>query len=239
MFGPDGYLYMAPGDGAFSQNAQNTNTLLGKVLRIDVTDEITYSVPASNPFTQTVNYRPEIWAYGLRNPWRFSFDMETGEFYIADVGQEQWEEVNRQPAGSSGQNYGWRCYEGNHTFNTSGCPISTTLTFPITEYSHALGSAIAGGYVYRGAEYPSLDGYYFFADNGSRRFWAINTANNEVTALGQMLSPGANPSTFGQDPEGEMYVADLSSGNIYKLKGPLPPPPVQTPSFLPLLRLDE
>ncbi len=236
-FGPDGYLYLAPGDGANGNNALTVTTLLGKVLRIDVTDVATYTVPASNPYTQTVGAKPEIWARGFRNPWRFSFDSLTGDLYIGDVGQNDWEEISRQPAASAGgEHYGWPCYEGTQPFNNSGCPPVNTLTMPVFDYNHQPGdnAAVTGGYVYRGVEYPALNGYYFFADYGSRRFWALNTATNAVTELGQMLVLGSNPSTFGQDPAGSVYVADNNFGIIYKLTGPLPLP-VQTPSFLPML----
>jgi len=237
-FGPDGYLYLAPGDGADSNNAQLLNTLLGKVLRINVGGAFTstYTIPAGNPYTQTAGAKPEIWALGLRNPWRFSFDQLTGEMYLADVGQESYEEVNRRPAASpGGENYGWPCYEGLHEINP-GCPMTSTMIVPIYEYNHGDddGVAVTGGFVYRGGAYPSLNGFYFFADYGSRQFYAINTANNVPVDLGQMLTGGANPSSFGQDPQGELYVADLNSGKIYKLTGP-PPQPMQTPSFIPLI----
>ena len=231
-FGPDGFLYMAPGDGAFSPNAQTLTNLLGKVLRLDVSTAVTYTIPASNPFTQTAGAKPEIWSYGLRNPWRFSFDQATGELYVADVGQNAWEEVNRRPAGSAGgENYGWPCYEGNHAYNTLGCPAANTLTMPIFEYEHDPHVAVTGGYVYRGAAHPALNGYYFLADYGSSYFWAINTSNNAAVPLGSMLGESANPSSFGQDPAGEVYVSDFNSGTIYVLTGPPPLPPV---AYLPL-----
>jgi glucose/arabinose dehydrogenase len=244
-FGPDGYLYLAPGDGggsndncvnnpAYDNDAQRLNSLLGKMLRIDVTGQVSYSVPAGNPFTQTVNARPEIWAWGLRNAWRFSFDRLTGDLYIGDVGQNQYEEANFQPASSSGgENYGWRCREGQH--NHLQCGTAGPYVDPIFEYDHNDGGAITGGYVYRGAEHPALDGYYFVADYVSGRFWAWRGCDSSLTSLGQLLG-GANPSTFGEDPQGELYVADLNGG-VYRLTGPEAPAPmpIETPIFLPLI----
>jgi glucose/arabinose dehydrogenase len=235
-FGPDAYLYLAPGDGGggddTSNNAQNLEQLLGKILRLSVSEVATYTVPATNPFTQTVNARPEIWAWGLRNPWRFSFDRATGDLYIGDVGQNDWEEIDRQPAASSGgENYGWRCFEGAHNFNQSaGCP--GPYVSPVAEYNHDDGDqAVTAGYVYRGTEFPSLVGYFLYADYVSGNFWAMHTGSLAVTPLGHL---SGNPTSFGQDPAGELYVAD-HNGIIYRVVGPAPPPPVQTPYWLPVL----
>jgi glucose/arabinose dehydrogenase len=245
-FGPDGYLYIAPGDGGggdddnnglpvLDNDAQRLNSLLGKVLRINVTGVPTYTIPASNPFTQTAGARPEIWAWGLRNPWRFSFDSATGDMFIGDVGQGSFEEIDRQTAGSTGgENYGWRCYEGFEEHVTEDCDLNDPFVPPVFAYGRTLGSVVTGGFVYRGSAYPSLVGYYFFADYGSGRFWALNTANNAVTLLGP-LTDVANPSTFGQNAHGEIYVADLSGGDIYRLTGPQGPIPLQTPVWLPLV----
>jgi len=234
-FGPDGYLYLGTGDGGSGgdppNNAQNLNSRLGKILRLNVTGVPTYTVPATNPFTQTVGAKPEIWARGLRNPWRFSFDRSTHELYIGDVGQDEWEEIDRQPASShGGENYGWRCYEGAHVFNLSGgCPGPFVL--PVAEYSHTAGDqAVTGGYVYRGSAYPALRGYYLYADYVSGRFWAMQTTTCEVTPLGHLAG---NPTSFGQDAAGELYVAD-QNGTIYRVVGPAPSP-LQTPIWLPLL----
>jgi glucose/arabinose dehydrogenase len=205
------------------------------VLRLDVTGVPTYTIPASNPFTQTAGALPEIWAWGLRNPWRFSFDAETGDLWIGDVGQGAYEEVSRQPFTSTGgENYGWRCYEGLHLHRP--CGTTGPYAMPVFEYNHLEGSAITGGYVYRGSDYPALDGYYFVADFGSGKFWAIASGTNQATALGQ-LKAGINPSAFGEDAQGELYVADFSVGDIYRLVGPdlPPPPPLQTPMWLPLI----
>jgi glucose/arabinose dehydrogenase len=234
-FGPDGYLYLGPGDGGgggdTSNNAQNLAMRLGKILRINVSGVATYTVPATNPFTQTVGARPEIWALGLRNPWRFSFDRVTGDLYIGDVGQSGWEEIDHQPAAShGGENYGWRCYEGTHPYNQSaGCP--GPYVSPVAEYSHDDGDgAITAGYVYRGSAYPALNGYFLYADFVSGRFWALQTTNCVSTALGHLAE---SPTSFGQDAAGELYVADLN-GSIYRIVGHAPVP-VQTPVWLPLL----
>ena len=223
-FGPDGYLYLAPGDGGIRVYGQWTDRLLGKVLRLDVSGQPTYTVPASNPFTQTVGIMPEIWAIGLRNPWRFGFDQRTGDLYIGDVGEGDWEEIDRQPASSpGGENYGWGCYEGTHVLHLdNNCPVLADTTLPVYEYDHSIGHAVISGYVYRGQAYPFLEGYYFFADFVTRRFFAYNTTTHHVIELGQMFGPGFMPVTFGQDALGEMYLADWGSGNIYKLVGVAP-----------------
>lgn len=243
-FGPDGNLYIAPGDGGggdddyggapqLDNDAQRLDSLLGKLLRLNVTGAPTYTVPATNPFTQTVGARPEIWAWGLRNPWRFSFDMATGDMYIGDVGQSAFEEIDRQPGGSAGgENYGWRCYEGFQEHITDGCDLAgDPYVPPIYAYGRSQGSSVTGGYVYRGNTFPSLAGYYFFADYGSGRFWAMHTGTLDVTPLDQLIGPGSNPSTFGQNPQGEIYVADFE-GEIYHLQGPVA---LQTPVWLPLV----
>jgi glucose/arabinose dehydrogenase len=246
-FGPDGYLYAAPGDGGSSgdppDNAQHKNVLLGKMLRLNVTGVPTYTIPADNPFTQTIGARPEIWAYGLRNPFRFSFDRYTGELYIADVGQDSYEEVDYQPPEAGGRNYGWHCYEGFHDFNPGDCAGVHGLIQPVAEYAHSgpnpdqIGNVIIGGYVYRGTQYPSLQGLYFYADNGDGNVWAMQTCSWQVTALGSLLNA---PSSFGQDPSGQIYVATLGDGMIHKLVGPTlsaPLAPASLPHhlFLPLV----
>ncbi|MCC7362649.1 MAG: PQQ-dependent sugar dehydrogenase [Anaerolineales bacterium] len=220
-FGPDGYLYMAPGDGGIRVYGQWTDRLLGKMLRLDVSGQPTYTVPATNPFTQTAGVLPEIWAIGLRNPWRFSFDQLTGDLYIGDVGEGSWEEVDRQPAASpGGENFGWGCYEGTHVMHLDlNCPDLADTTLPFYEYDRSVGHSVIGGYVYRGAAYSYLQGYYFFADFISRRFFAYNTTTHNVLNLGQFFGLGWMPVTFGQDAAGEMYVADWVSGTVYKLVG--------------------
>src|SRR5690606_21188454 len=163
-FGPDGYLWIGMGDGGSAgdpnNNGQNKNSLLGKMLRIDVSGE-SYTSPSDNPFVGT-DGADEIWSYGLRNPWKFSFDRETGDVWIADVGQNAVEEINRQPSITEGINYGWRCYEGNSPYQTSGCAAQETMTFPVATYNHPGGRcSVTGGFVYRGENYPNLSGKYF------------------------------------------------------------------------------
>jgi glucose/arabinose dehydrogenase len=243
QFGPDGFLYLGPGDGGSggdpSNNAQHKDRLLGKLLRLNVTGVPTYTIPASNPFTQTVGARAEVWAFGLRNPFRFSFDRATGELYIGDVGQDLYEEVDYQPAGAGGRNYGWHCYEGFHDYHPSDCVGVTNIISPVTEYQHNAqgGDAIIGGFVYRGSQYPTLDGYYFYTDNGSGNMWAMRTCSWQVTALGSMVN---SPSSFGQDAAGELYIAGLD-GVIHKLVGPTtlasrPAPVLNMQLFLPLVQ---
>src|SRR5207237_2403723 len=181
MFGPDGFLYIGIGDGGSEgdpQNrAQDPTSLLGKLLRIDVEGTTNgYIVPASNPFVGNPSYRPEIWALGLRNPWRFSFDRLTGDLYIGDVGETLWEEIDFQPASScGGENYGWRIKEGNHDFNvpSAGGYDTNSLTPPIAEYGHSLGISVIGGFVYRGPGNSRMQGMYFYADFGSGRIWGL------------------------------------------------------------------
>jgi glucose/arabinose dehydrogenase len=222
-FGPDGYLYIATGDGGSAgdpeNRAQNMTSLLGKMLRIDV-DGVPYQIPPDNPFVDTPDARDEIWSSGMRNPWRFSFDRETGDLWIADVGQNEYEEVNFEPAESNGGlNYGWRCYEGNHEYDTDGCQDQEAYTFPVHEYSHSEtgGCSVTGGFVYRGEEYPNMQGHYFFADYCNDKIWTLydDNGNWETTFQGQFS--GNNFATFGEDASGELYVAGLSTGTIYKI----------------------
>jgi uncharacterized repeat protein (TIGR01451 family) len=234
-FGPDGYLYLGMGDGgngddvgdghAPEGNGQAPGTLLGKMLRINVRGVPTYTIPPTNPFTQTAGYRPEIWSLGWRNPWRFSFDRGTGDMYVGDVGQNCWEEISYEPAGSpGGKNYGWRHEEGFRQFvpgGASNCnrPASTliTTTKPITAYSHSFGSAVTGGYVYRGQQYPWMRGVYFYSDSGSGRIWAIQQISPGVWAGSQKIGPSYNVTAFGEDEQGELYVTAYGQGGIYKL----------------------
>jgi glucose/arabinose dehydrogenase len=222
VFGPDGYLYIGLGDGGSGgdpgNRAQNPAELLGKILRIDVDHGNPYSVPESNPFYDSDTARKEIWALGLRNPWRFSFDRKTGDLWIADVGQNIWEEIDFQPAGShGGENYGWRCYEGDRPFNLDSCDMSDTLTFPVYEYAHGDECSVTGGFVYRGDSLSSYYGKYFFADYCSDRIWTLHhdTTGWISEDFGQFGSNGF--STFGEDVKGELYVAGHSSGIIYRI----------------------
>ncbi len=217
VFGPDGYLYMGLGDGGSqgdpNGNGQNKNVLLGKILRIDVDHGDPYSIPANNPFANGGG-KPEIWEYGLRNPWRFSFDIPTGNLYIADVGQDTWEEVDVVSATAGGLNFGWNYYEGMHPY-AGQPPAGVNFTFPVTEYSHAEGGcAIIGGYVYRGAM-KEWQGVYFYGDDCSGKIWGLIHSNNGWQS--QLLyETGANITTFGQDSSGEIYFADRR-GTIYRL----------------------
>ncbi len=213
-FGPDGYLYVALGDGGSGGdpqgNGQNPRTLLGSILRLDVNTETGYAVPPDNPFAGSDAGRPEIWAYGFRNPWRFSFDRETGDLYIADVGQNEWEEVNFQPADSpGGENYGWNAYEGTHVY--SGQQPSSEVVMPIAEYSHSTGGcSITGGYVYRGAAIPELRGTYFYGDWCSGTVWAATPDGSGNWNASPALESGRPISSFGEDEAGELYLVDYS-----------------------------
>lgn len=217
-FAPDGNLWIVTGDGGSggdpNNNGQNKNSLLGKMLRIDVNSTATYNIPTGNPFVG-IDGADEVWSYGLRNAWKFSFDLTTGNALIADVGQGAIEEINKMPIATTALNYGWRCYEGNNTYNTSGCAASSTMTFPVAVYDHSGGKcSITGGYVYRGTASPSLQGKYFFADYCSQQIGTLDT-NNLIT-WSSALS-GNNFSTFGEDNLKELYVAAVNNGKIYKI----------------------
>jgi glucose/arabinose dehydrogenase len=227
LFGRDGYLYIGAGDGGFigdpDNRAQNLSEWLGKILRIDVDGAFPYAIPPDNPFVGVPGARPEIWAYGVRNPWRFSFDRLTNDFYMADVGQWTWEEVNFRPAASAGgENYGWHRMEGTHCYDpATGCE-SPDLTLPILEYQHTAGRcAVAGGFVYRGARFPRLQGRYFYADWCTGEIWAARRVGG-TWASTVVLDSALNPTTFGQDAAGELYIGDDNSGRIYALVDPRP-----------------
>jgi len=229
QFGPDGYLYIGTGDGGGQGdqhgtigNGQNLNVLLGKLLRIDVNRE-PYAIPSSNPFANRPGARPEIWAWGLRNPWRFSFDRAAGDLYIADVGQDTYEEVDFQPAASSGgENYGWRLMEGKHCFDPrTGCNQSG-LTLPVLEYNHQSGCSITGGYVYRGSKYPWLDGLYLFADYCTGITWSAERNASGAWEMTERMRASFQVSSFGQDRAGELYLLGHNSGTIYRLVSTLP-----------------
>ncbi|MCM2316645.1 MAG: PQQ-dependent sugar dehydrogenase, partial [Thermoanaerobaculia bacterium] len=210
QFGPDGYLYIGTGDGGAGgdpdDRAQNAGDLLGKMLRIDVDGAAPYAIPPTNPFIGTG--RPEIWAIGLRNPWRFSFDLKTGDLFIADVGQNRWEEVNFQPASSpGGENYGWRLMEGTHCYNpATGCD-NDALVKPILEYSHDDGCSVTGGYVYRGRS-ARLSGTFVYGDFCTGTIWGATRGEGGAWTSTILLSPGIPISSFGQDAAGEVYVVD-------------------------------
>jgi glucose/arabinose dehydrogenase len=222
QFGPDGYLYIGMGDGGRAGdpwgNAQNPGVLLGKLLRIDVSASETYTIPDSNPLADQAGARPEIWAIGLRNPWRFSFDRARGDLYIADVGQNAYEEVDFQPAGSAGgENYGWNTMEGNHCYQpSSGCDTSG-LVLPVAEYDHGQGCSISGGYIYRGTRYPELSEVYFFGDYCSGNLWGLRQEASGQWQTALLQNSGLRISSFGQDAAGELYVVDYAGGGIYRL----------------------
>lgn len=220
-FGPDGLLYVALGDGGAANdsfgNGQNRGTLLGALLRLEVDAGDPYGVPANNPFLNVAGARPELWAYGLRNPWRFSFDRAAGDLYVADVGQNQYEEVNFQPANSpGGENYGWPIVEGLHCFQRDDCSTAG-LQLPVLEYDHGQGCSVTGGYVYRGAAQPSLTGAYFYGDYCSGRIWALSRDAPGQWVNREMLDTELNISSFGEDETGEVYVLDLNGGAVYRL----------------------
>ena len=228
QFGPDGYLYIGMGDGGSGgdpeNRAQNRSTLLGKMLRIDVNSGDPYSIPPSNPWASGSGGLREIWAYGLRNPWRFTFDRASGDLWIADVGQGSWEEVNLQPATSiGGENYGWDVMEGTHCFGAANCTRSG-LVEPVIEYNHSSGAcSVTGGYVYRGTRSPRLEGTYIYGDYCNGRIWG---ARNLGTGWTSTLFADTTYliSTFGEDLTGEIYVAD-HQGAIYRIvdSAPLTP----------------
>lgn len=221
-FGPDGYLYIGMGDGGSGgdphNNAQNKNTLLGKILRIDVDSGSPYGIPQDNPFVGKSGVRPEIWAYGLRNPWRFSFDRKTGDLWIGDVGQGRIEEIDLQPASSrGGENYGWKLMEGSECFLSDSCN-KTGLVLPVAEYDHSQGCSVTGGYVYRGKAVPSLAGTYIYGDYCSGRVWGATRENGKWEIV-ELARTTFSISSFGEDAEGELYLADHKSGTVYKLTG--------------------
>ena len=225
-FGGDGYLYIGLGDGGSAgdpgNRAQNPELFLGKMLRIDVDGGTPYAIPDDNPFATATDTLPEIWAIGLRNPWRFSFDALTKNLWIGDVGQNLYEEVDVELAGDGGRNYGWRCYEGLHEFNTAGCDADTAeYIFPVLEYNHNAttgGFSITGGFVYRGSMYPGMYGYYITADYVSGNWWWIYADGGAPYASLRMDDIQTSISCFGEDMNGELYCANLSSGIIYHIK---------------------
>ncbi len=249
MFGPDDNLYIGTGDGGGSgdpyENAQNLDALLGKILRLDVGGAtpvlptpgpnslylplianaagMPYRIPPDNPFVGDPNALDEIWAYGVRNPWRFSFDRATGDLWIGDVGQGSWEEIDYQPAASSGgQNYGWDCREGLHAYTDTNGDLNancTGLTFvdPIYDYPHDSGRcSITGGFVYRGAAYTALQGIYFYADYCSGGVWGVQPDGEAWAASGELVNAGFGPSAFGESEAGELYLVRLD-GTIFQV----------------------
>jgi glucose/arabinose dehydrogenase len=220
-FGPDGYLYIATGDGGSGGdphgNGQSLATLLGKLLRIDVDDRArgrAYGIPADNPFVDRDGAAPEIWAFGLRNPWRFSFD--DGTLWIGDVGQSDQEEINRVRADQAGINYGWNVMEGTECYEAEQCDRSG-MTLPSVTYNHDSGCSVTGGHVYRGSDWPKMQGAYLFGDYCSGYIWGLRANGSGDPVL--LLESGASISSFGLDEDGEMYMTDLSSGVVYRVVG--------------------
>jgi glucose/arabinose dehydrogenase len=226
-FGKDGYLYIGLGDGGgagdkhgTNGNGQNLNTWLGKILRIDVDGKKPYAVPADNPFVSRSNAKPEIYAYGLRNPWRFSFDRTTGTLFCADVGQDEWEEIDII---EKGKNYGWRIMEGRHCYNPSTNCNTTGLAMPIDEYSHGTGISICGGHMYRGKMFPSLHGTYIFSDWSGKVFY-LRQQPDKTWKRGDVIADdnksndiGSKINSMGEDANGEIYLV------TQKLFGPKSP----------------
>lgn len=223
-FGPDGFLYIGMGDGGSGgdpgNRAQNITENLGKMLRIDVdstTGGLLYGIPSGNPYGIGVTGNDEIWAVGLRNPWKFSFDRITGDLWIGDVGQGQVEEINHVPSTAAGLNYGWKCYEGNNVYTPGCAQVGVTYTFPVATYTHAGGNcSITGGYVYTGTQFPSMLNKYFFADYCVNKIGMVDTATNAVTYSANFAGAN-NYTTFGQDVNGELYVAAASQGKIFRI----------------------
>lgn len=225
-FGPDGNLYVAIGDGGGGGDpdelAQDLSKYFGKILRINVTGVATYTIPGGNPFAMDddPNTLPEIWAYGMRNPWRMTFDRVTDDIFFGDVGEGDWEEVNRIPYTSTGGlNFGWDCYEGNEVYETDGCGPVESFVPPLYAYPHeGMCTSVTGGYVYRGANYPNLNGHYLFADFCFNQMYSlVPNGNGDWDPVTHTVSIN-QPSAFGQDPAGELYIAAVFDGIVYKIK---------------------
>lgn len=235
-FGPDGMLYLGLGDGGAANdpknNGQRPESVLGKIIRVDVSGGVgsPYKIPEDNPFVGDDAFRPEVWAWGLRNPWRFSFDRETGDLWIGDVGQNKWEEINFAPASSKGgENYGWRIREAAHPFNDDDPKPKVPLIDPIFEYRQGgplNARSVTGGYVYRGSKIPSLKGWYIFGDYVSGQIWGLKQEGGELVGqvdLTPMLASGSGKgavpglASFAEDAAGELYVMSLSQGTVFRI----------------------
>jgi glucose/arabinose dehydrogenase len=222
-FGPDGYLYISTGDGGSGgdphDNGQRLDTLLGKILRIDVdgsSGDTRYAIPSDNPFVDQLDALPEIWHLGLRNPWRMSFDRQTGDLWIGDVGQGSWEEIDVARAGTSGLNFGWNRVEGFECFNGDACDVSA-FTPPVTAYSHDFGCSVIGGVVYRGTAQPLFAGTYVYADYCSGDLWVLDPTNDGPLDGQLVAETGRGISAIGEDEAGEPYVTDLNSGELLRI----------------------
>jgi glucose/arabinose dehydrogenase len=218
-FGPDGYLYIGVGDGGSGGDplgsGQSLDTLLGKLLRIDVDNGEPYAIPSDNPFAAGGGL-PEIWAYGLRNPWRFSFDPLTGDLYIGDVGQGEWEEIDFLPAGyPGGANFGWNIYEGVHHYSGAPDP-GTPLVFPVAEYGHDVGQSVSGGVVYRGTALPEWYGVYVYGDFSMGKVWGLLQLVDGSWQNALLFETGTLISSFGQDENGEVYLVNYN-GELLRL----------------------
>jgi glucose/arabinose dehydrogenase len=221
-FGPDGYLYFGLGDGGSGGDpngtGQNRSDLLGSMLRLDVSGPGAYAIPGTNPYAGSSTIRQELWNYGLRNPWRFSFDRQTGDLYIGDVGQNAHEEIDVQLAGSAGgENYGWNTMEGLHCYSPGMCS-RTGLTLPLVDYGHGDGCSVTGGYVYRGSAIPALRGRYFYGDycGGWIRSFRLQSGKAEDRQEHRSLETPGSLTSFGEDAAGELYVL-TQNGNLYRL----------------------
>jgi glucose/arabinose dehydrogenase len=220
LFGPDGMLYIPTGDGGSGgdpqNHAQTRSDLLGDLLRLDVDRGDPYAIPSDNPFVGLSSARNEIWAYGLRNPWRIAFDRVDGTLYIADVGQNQIEEINVVRANAAGLNYGWRFMEGERCYNPGSNCNQSNLTLPVYQYTHSEGNSITGGIVYRGSELPEIRGHYFFADYGARWVRSFRYNNGQLSDIKEWnLGAVGNVTSFGEDGSGEMYLT-ASNGSVMK-----------------------
>ncbi len=215
-FGPDGFLYIGLGDGGAAGDplnaGQSLDTLLGKILRIDIEKE-PYAIPQDNPFVGKANVQSEIWAYGLRNPWRFSFDRCTGRLFAGDVGQNRLEEIDLI---EKGKNYGWRIMEGSQCYDPPTLCNTQGLELPIAEYDHSLGCSVTGGYVYRGTQHPALIGHYLFGDYCSGRIWSLVPESAGRWTMRQLIDSPFNISSFGEDEQGELYLVHYG-GAVYRV----------------------
>ena len=220
-FGPDGFLYVGTGDGGGAgdrfKTSRDPKSLLAKMLRIDVNQEAGYGIPKDNPFIGNPAYRPEIWATGLRNPWRYSFDRLTGDLFIADVGQNAFEEIHLQKHDSrGGEDYGWNIMEGKHCFPADAKCETSGLSIPIAEYDHSQGCSVTGGYVYRGKNIPELQGKYLFGDYCNGNIWQLEKTTSTQWTMTQLAATGLQISSFGEDNMGELYVVD-HRGTIFSV----------------------
>jgi glucose/arabinose dehydrogenase len=222
-FGPDGYLYISVGDDEQSEQAQRLSSLYGKILRLDVTSAQPYAIPQTNPFVNQAGARGEIWTYGFRNPWRFSFDRQTGDLWIGDVGDAKWEEVDMQPAGSlGGDNFGWPMNEGTECIDPAHCR-DPGLVPPLVTYGHDMNCAVIGGYVYRGPTAAALTGAYLFGDLCTGGVFSLRGGSDGGWKRVELGFQPIKIDSFGEDPNGDLYVVDMQGGVIYKvLDGSLP-----------------